>query len=150
MRYCKPVTVYFEIRGSTKVGVISERMQGPDHLLGRRWTHYVGNRSNLKAVEKARISHSDDVTSSNALLNQWPRGFWESSFFSEVEVAAMDRRKLLRGLQSAGNGRRERQQLKVKRCLKFNYYTVHNLVSSLLLPHSTDNLCNPSFVRSFI
>ena len=69
---------------------------------GGLWTHYVGNRSNLKAVERARISHSDDVTSSNALLSQWPRGFWESSIFSEVTT--MDRRKPLGGLQRAGNG----------------------------------------------
>ena len=84
MRYCKPVTVHFEIRGPTGVIVVSERVQGPGRLLGRRWTHYVGKRSSLKAVEKARISHSDDVTSSNALLNQWLRGFLESSLFSEV------------------------------------------------------------------
>ena len=59
----------------------------------------MGNRSNLKAVEKARISHSDDMTSSNALLNQRLRGFWELSLFSEVTTIS---RKPLEGLQSAG------------------------------------------------
>ena len=57
----------------------------------------MGNRSNLKAVEKARISHSDDMTSSNALLNQRVRGFWELSLFSEVTTISR-----LEGLQSAG------------------------------------------------
>jgi hypothetical protein len=48
------------------------------------WTHYVGNRSTLKAVERARISYSDGVTSSSAFHSHWLRdGFGESSFFSE-------------------------------------------------------------------
>ena len=39
----------------------------------------------MKAVERARISHSDDVTSSNAFINHRLRGdFGESSAFSEV------------------------------------------------------------------
>jgi hypothetical protein len=56
----------------------------------------VGNRSNLKAVDKARISHSDDVTSSNALLNQWLRGFWVLSLFSKVTMS--------RRIAKCGNG----------------------------------------------
>ena len=45
----------------------------------------MGNRSNLNAVEKARMSHSDDATSSNAFLNHRLRdGFGEPSLFSEL------------------------------------------------------------------
>ena len=56
MGYCKPVTVYFEIRGPTRVGVISERMQGPDRPLERRWTvdSLCGEQEQLEGSRKSK------------------------------------------------------------------------------------------------
>ena len=79
MCYCKPIAVHFEVRGSTKVVVKVRKTQ---HLSSTVQTHYAGNRSNLNAVEKVRISHSDDVTSSVRLRNHGIRGRLEVSFFS--------------------------------------------------------------------
>ena len=95
----------------------------------------------MKAVERARISYSDGVTSSSAFLNHWLRdgfGFGESSFFSELTTMRGD----WCGMYATSGGT-------AKGVFEITHHNFDSTASSLLLG-STNNLCKPSFVRSLI